>query len=92
LPPVGGIWLPEKRKLFDFSMDYRPSEKWGEMAGGGSKIRGKRWISSEYPGSATSIFSLGISVDRVLEWIIMPALFSNADRNDSISEVNGLRL
>ena len=42
--------------------------------------------------SHTAVFSLGISVDRVLEWIIMRALFSNADRDDSISEVNGLRL
>jgi len=41
LPPVGGIWLPEKRKLFDFSMDYRPSEKWGEMTDGALKSGGK---------------------------------------------------
>ena len=92
MPPVGGVWPPEKRKLFDFSMDYRPSEKWGEMTGGGSKIRGKRRVLDECSGLTPLVFSLGISVDRVLEWIIMPALFSNADRDDSISEVNGLRL
>jgi hypothetical protein len=40
---------------------------------------GKALILGKYLDPSSVLLALEFSVDRVLEWTIMPALFSNAD-------------